>query len=503
MFSCTRISAVEYYIAVDAQATAENERADGGGAGPDALAYYCDNGAGESSGVWWTPAIGSRSSSSPFALARDGESVDTPVLRDLAAGRDPVTKKPLVQQTTERRSVGYDIQISAPKSVSVLAAFSDNATRRIIFEAHDRAFRRALDFAFKEGLIVTRRGKGGRQQESVAECTAAVFRHFTSRAGDCQLHSHGILSNCCVRQSNDAAKNATTGTIENYNVLRYGGAIAALYRSELASALKQKLSVECVRSGRNFDIAGIPKAVLGRFSKRRKMIERAAAEHGFDTSANREAAQIASYQTRAAKQDLPPFAELETRWSVELASEGWSARQLWHAVTVEAEHIRRQCPEKIDSSTSRISVCAAVVDRLVADQAVFERRTLLRHAAEALQTECTADEILAEVEDLERRGTIVRVGIDNNEPVYSTSAMIEVERDMLRTALARRNEREFVSSETVERIIAQRPGLREEQRVAVRHALNRDGMAIIQGSAGVGKSFSTECIALAARDAAA
>jgi hypothetical protein len=155
MFSCTRISAVEYYIAVDAQATADNRRADGGGAGPDALAYYCDNGAGESSGVWWTPAIGSRSSSSPFALARDGESVDTGVLRDLAAGRDPVTKKPLVQQTTERRSVGYDIQISAPKSVSVLAAFSDDATRRIIFDAHDRAFRRALDFAFKEGLIVT------------------------------------------------------------------------------------------------------------------------------------------------------------------------------------------------------------------------------------------------------------------------------------------------------------------------------------------------------------
>lgn len=407
MFSCTQISAVEYYIAVNAQAAADSQRPDAGGAGRDAVAYYCDNGAGESSGVWWTPATGSRSSSSPFALARDGESVDTPVLRDLAAGRDPVTKKPLVQQTTERRSVGYDIQISAPKSVSVLAAFSDDATRRIIFEAHDRAFRRALDFAFKEGLIVTRRGKGGRQQEPVAECTAAIFRHLTSRAGDFQIHSHGLLANCCVRQS---TKNATTGTIENYNVLRYGGAVAALYRSELASALKQKLGVECVRSGRNFDIAGIPKAVLDRFSKRRKMIERAAAEHGFDTSANREAAQIASYQTRAAKHDLPPFAELETRWSVELASEGWSAEQLWHAVSVEAEHIRRQRPEKSDHSTSRISACAAVVDRLVADQTVFERRMLLRHVAEALQTECTADEILAAVQDLERRGNIVRVG---------------------------------------------------------------------------------------------
>jgi ATP-dependent exoDNAse (exonuclease V) alpha subunit len=271
----------------------------------------------------------------------------------------------------------------------------------------------------------------------------------------------------------------------------------------LCSALRRELGLECIRGGRNADVAGVPKAVLDRFAKRRKMIERAAAEHGFDTSANREAAQIVSYQTRSAKRELPPLAELETRWSVELASEGWSAEQLWRAVNVEADQIHRQSPQKIDRTTSRISACAAVVDRLVVDQSVFERRTLLRHVAEALQTECTADEILAAVQDLERRGNIVRVGLENNEPVYSTETMIATERDMLRSALERRNEREFVSSEIVERIIAHRPGLREEQRAAVRHALNRDGISIIEGSAGVGKSFSMEAIAAAARDAGA
>jgi AAA domain len=174
--------------------------------------------------------------------------------------------------------------------------------------------------------------------------------------------------------------------------------------------------------------------------------------------------------------------------------EGWTARQLWDAVVLEATHIRRH-----GQGTSSASECAAVVDRLAAEHPVFQRRALLLCVAEALQTECTADEILAAVDDLENRRNVVRVGSNNGERVYSTEATVATERDMLRIALERRDEREFVGSEIVERIIAQRPELGEEQRIAVRYAFNRDGISVIEGSAAVGSAM--EAIASAAREA--
>ncbi|MCP2835055.1 relaxase domain-containing protein, partial [Salmonella enterica subsp. enterica serovar Typhimurium] len=64
-------------------------------------------------------------SGDPFRLCPDGAEVDRRVLRDLAAGRDPGSLEPLVRAAANgRRSVGYDLQFAAPKSVSVLAAFA-------------------------------------------------------------------------------------------------------------------------------------------------------------------------------------------------------------------------------------------------------------------------------------------------------------------------------------------------------------------------------------------
>ncbi len=176
--------------------------------GRDQVAYYTDNGAGEAAGVWWTRSLANNSDnsaaahtvSSPFRLCADGSEVDGRVLRDLAKGRHPETKAALVRQSANgKRSVGYDVQFAAPKSVSVLAAFAEPEVRDKILAAHDRAVRRAMDYAFDAGLIVTRMGHAGKVRSPVAETSAAVYRHFTSRAQDPQLHSHAVLLNLSVR----------------------------------------------------------------------------------------------------------------------------------------------------------------------------------------------------------------------------------------------------------------------------------------------------------------
>ncbi|MCJ2067375.1 relaxase domain-containing protein [Methylobacterium sp. J-030] len=491
-----------YAVAFDkALCTLKNGHAEG----RDQVAYYTDNGAGEANGVWWTRQgrAGSEPLSlptpSPFRRSADGTEVDGRVLRDLAEGRDPESLDPLVKVSANgKRSVGYDMQFAAPKSVSVLAAFAEPEVRDKILAAHDRAVRRALDFAFDEGLIVTRTGAQGKERTPVEEVSAAVYRHFTSRAQDPQLHSHAVLLNLAVRAD------GKTGSIDNKDILRNAGGIAALYRSELASELRRELGVEAHREGRNFEVTGIPERVLEQFSKRRAEIDKAAKEGGFNTAANREAAQIAAFDTRAAKDKDVPLTTLEERWLRELTNAGWSPRSLFEIARVEGERARTE-REGDGSREERLGRLAlAGIESVTQTEAVIEHRHLLRHVAESLQCEANADEVLAAVKGLTERGQVIRLGETKaKESVYSTVELVEAERAMLRDAFTRQGEREFVSAAALDRVLANRPTMREEQKAAVRHALNRDGVAVVEGSAGSGKSFAMASVAEAARDAGA
>ena len=467
--------------------------------GRDQVAYYTDNGAGEANGVWWTRGSGSEVGpgrfGDPFRLCPDGGDVDGRVLRDLAAGRDPESLEPLVRASANGgRSVGYDLQFAAPKSVSLLAAFAGPEERVRILAAHDRAVRRALDYAHASGLIVTRTGAQGRHRAPAAGVSAAVYRHFTSRAQDPQLHSHAVLLNLCVRAD------GSTGGLDNRAILRSAGGIAALYRSELASGVRAELGYEAVRAGRNFEIAGVAEPVLELFSKRRAAIERAAREGGFDTAQDRVAAQAAAHGTRARKDRETPLAFLEAEWERQLVQAGWARGAVFEGVRIAADGIREARVGPAAERRQRLA--EAGLTEALAMQAVVEERDLVRRVAEALQCEAGADAILEEVERLRRDGGVVAVGrTAEGEAVYATPEMIEAERGMLRRAYARQDEREFIPEAVVTRVLAERPSLRAEQRAAVRHALNRDGVSVVEGSAGSGKSYAMASVAEAVRAA--
>ncbi|GJD56324.1 Multifunctional conjugation protein TraI [Methylobacterium dankookense] len=463
--------------------------------GRDQVAYYTDNGAGEANGVWWTR--GSKASPSdpadPFRSCPDGAEVDGRVLRDLAAGRNPQSLKPLVRASANgRRSVGYDLQFAAPKSVSVLAAFAGPEERARILAAHDRAVRRALDYAHEAGLIVTRTGAQGRERAPAGGVSAAVYRHFTSRAQDPHLHSHAVLLNLCVRAD------GTTGGLDNREILLNAGGIAALYRSELAEGLRAELGCEAVRSGRNFEVAGVAEPVLELFSKRRMAIERAAQEQGFDTADDRVAAQAAAFDTRAAKDRERPLTSLEAEWDRQLVQSGWTRAALFEGVQIAADGIR---DTRAGAPAERLQRLAeAGLAATLEMQAVLAGRELVRLTAEALQCEAGADAVLEQVERMRQDGRVVEVGRSaEGRPVYATPAMIAVEQTMLRVAYARQDERAFVPAEVVTRVLADRPSLRPEQRAAVRHALNRDGVSVVEGSAGSGKSYAMASVAEAVR----
>lgn len=490
VISVTRVASVEYY----------EKQSEIAGQERDQVAYYQEN---ETTGVWWraggAPDDYPLPTLSPFRHCKNGEAVDGRLLRDLCAGRDPDTGAALVRQSANgRRSAGFDIQIGAPKSVSLLAAFADDATRRKLEQAHDRAFRRALTFVHEDGLIDARRGEGGSGKRGVgdnappSEIVAAVYRHFTSRANDPQLHSHGVLVNLAVRED------GTTGTIDNSTLMSHRGAVAALYRSELASELRRELGIETERVGRNFEVAGVPEALVAQFSKRRKEIERIAGERGFSTARNRDSAQHAAYQSRDEKDRDTPLSELQKQWLRELGAAGWNAEALFRSVEVQSAQARAERLVDGDRSERLTRLALEAIDKLSETESVFTRADVLREVFEAVQCQVDADEAQELVEKVIAGGQIIEIGRHDKSriPVFTTQAIIDAEREMLAAAIAGKGARDYVTAVSLEQVLAEKMDpaqtkrMSAEQAAAVRHALNSDIVSIVEGSAGAGKSFS-------------
>lgn len=509
MFTCTPLSSVEYYIesvnqelvnqpGLDSpeqnlsqnKTASPTQRKRGDWSDRDRASYYLDNGTGEKPGVWWTNARVEVGQAYPFVI--HGSQVDSKDFRNLAAGRDPLTQDILTQKGKEHR-VGYDLQFAAPKSVSILWAAGNRKQRDIIEDAQQKAVFRVLEYIQKNGLIVTRRGKNGNDRETPEELMAGTFLHTTSRSGDPQIHTHAVLLNVCRRAD------GTTGTIDNMELLKHQQEIGAIYRLGLIEGLERRLGVTAVKDERNFRILGVSESLEQKFSKRRDDIVAEAREMGIDTASHRNAAENISRNTRGSKDDLPTKAELNERWDREIREEGWTKESIWEsALAATADKSAR--PSNSKTAFER------ALEQLTSTETVIEDRHLIGTILEHCQgRSMTVDDAIAmAVASRNSKRLIELTGNDQTktrELSYATPEIIDMERQIVRVATKRKGEGQRVPDDLIEAAIARKGTISDEQAELVRHALNRDGISIVEGSAGTGKSFSLGTAAEAARDA--
>lgn len=505
MFTCTPLSSVEYYIesvnqeligqpGLDGSESHLNQHAvfrkRGDWSDRDRASYYLDNGTGEKPGVWWTNARVEVGQAYPFVI--NGSQVDSKDFRNLAAGRDPLTQDILVQKGKEHR-VGYDLQFAAPKSVSVLWAAGNRDQRDIMEDVQQKAVFKALEYIQQNGLIVTRCGKNGKDRQTPAELMAGTFLHTTSRSGDPQLHTHAVLLNVCRRAD------GTTGTIDNMELLKHQQEIGAIYRLALIEGLERRLGVTAVKDNRNFRILGVSESLEQKFSKRRDDIVAEAKEMGIDTASHRDAAENISRNTRGSKDDLPTRAELNERWDREIREEGWTRESIWESALAATAN-------KSARPSDRETAFECALEQLTKTETVIEDRHLIGTILEHCQGRSMSvdDAIAMAVASRNSERLIELTGNDKaktRELSYATPEMIDMERQIVRVAIKRKGEGQWVPDDLIEKAIAKRGTISDEQAELVRHALNRDGVAIVEGSAGTGKSFSLGTAAEAARDA--
>jgi Ti-type conjugative transfer relaxase TraA len=368
------------------------------------------------------------------------------------------------------RRMGWDLTFSAPKSVSLAWAFAAPAHQQKIRHAHVAATKSAYDYL--ESQAITRRGKAGYFKER-AYLTSALFTHHTSREGDPQLHSHIVVPNFCVR--NDG----TTGTIESQSFFDLKMAAGALYQTELAYRMRALgYAVESGEKG-TFRLSGVAPALEQQFSKRAREINRLSRERGIKTYKGTR--QIVK-SSRPAKKHTN-LAERQATWQKEAKETGLSTS------------IERgaQSPSPKDQEAWIKENLAKPSQKLTERNSFFFERDHLLEMARASYGVLNAGQVLTAVAIARSTGHVVQLGKDEyGRQAFTTPEMAGVEREMV--GLVRRMAEKTGFEADPTKVLGDIGYLSDEQKASVLSATGGQGIAVIQGRAGAGKTTTLTAI---------
>lgn len=375
---------------------------------------------------------------------------------------DPKTGDPLTVRTRAERTVGYDFTFSVPKSVSLLYAMSGD-------DGLMDAFRASVDETMREieAEMKTRvRRKGQDTDRTTGNMVWAEFIHTTSRPvdglPDPQLHAHVFAFNTTWDQDEERWKAGQFRELK-----RDAPYFQAAFRVRLANRL-QDLGFGVERKRDDFEIAGMPKDVLKRFSRRTALIEKVAEEKGI-TSPDRKAELGA--ETREKKGTALTWDGLRKEWNARLTDVERDTLASVHRREKPVSMLERAETQAVDHALSHCFVREAVVP---------ERKI----ATEALKRGLGAVTVVGVHKEVRNRPLITsevtgRRMVTTNEMLGLESKLITFARDGRGRCRPLGDPNRPVS----------RDWFNEGQKAAVRHVLgSRDRVMVIRGVAGTGKT---------------
>lgn len=433
----------------------------------------------------------------PFGTFRDGAPASFAIVERLGQGRDLRTGEVVIEPVATGRArrgkrqtnpdapahvVAYDLTFSPEKAYSLLALLSCPHRRDQMLAIHDEAVEATLRLMAREGFILNRRGAQGRIRKPAAESCVAVYRHLTNRDTHPQLHSHAVLFNLCLRDDGGV------GAIENRDLLIFKNACSALYRAELTHRLRDRLGIETElsSSGPGIEFPGVPQAATDLFSQRRAAVVKDLAAKGLTSADHREASDYSAQGTRKKKDDTTPLTELQQAWHSELAGIGFDIDTIWSQVERESADRRmtRSDSDRGDAVETRVRLShEAFNDKNL----IANRADLLRIEAQACQTRFTADEIVerARAKEAELIG-LPRISYETQR--FLAPKYIRDEHVLFKAAVLARGQWTPPPEAAITSVLTGSTAS-VEQRAAVRHMLNCDGVCIAEGAAGTGKTF--------------
>jgi conjugative relaxase-like TrwC/TraI family protein len=294
------------------------------------------------------------------------------------------------------RVAGFDVTLSAPKSVSVLYGLADPGVAEAVRGAHGRAVTAAIKYLEAEAGSGLRGHHGdGHTARTVASSgfIGAAFQHRANRCGDPQLHTHVVVANLVLGVDGRAS------ALDSRSLYAAGKTAGYLYQAVLRHELKTALRVQWtpVRRGVG-ELAGIPAGLCRVFSKRRAQIEALLAGIG---RTDPKAAQEATLATRPAKdRGLTGGAEvmLRERWAAEARSHGHDPMRVTDVLR------RGVAPRDLTTvELDRLVGGLAGSAGLTLHRSTFDRREVVRAVCAALPAGASAERLQTYTTAVRRR----------------------------------------------------------------------------------------------------
>jgi conjugative relaxase-like TrwC/TraI family protein len=434
--------------------------------------------------------------------------VDRDQFRDLLDGKVADQQLGTTRDGKLEHRPGWDVTLSAPKSVSIMAEVAGD--RRLI-AAHGAAVKTALAHVERHMAATRVRDGGAVNRQATGNLVIASFQHGTSRAQDPQLHTHNVILNATK------GEDGTWRSLEPRAIYQLQKQIGAIYRQELALKVRE-LGYE-IEIGKDsmFEIKGVSGDVLAAFSTRSAEIEAALGERG--TSRDEASAaekQIAALDTRQAKVAADP-ATLVADWRDTASKAGFDAEARLVMVR-EAEARAANPTHRADiaaQATMADRAVAHAADKLGERQSVFSAAALQEEAGRIGLGKVSYAQIGEARAAATKQGQLIdRTHIDRRGAEFAgftTRTNVETEAKMLRIEAEGRGALMPIASplaaaKAVASVSAQSEragfGWNADQRAATEQLLtSRNRITALQGYAGTAKT--TTVLATFAREAEA
>src|SRR5690242_6627828 len=238
-------------------------------------------------------------------------SLTTAEFESLCDNQKPGTNERLTQRNRSNRTVGYDFNFHCPKSVSVVYEFTQD--ERIL-----NAFKQSVNQTMREveSDMKTRiRKNGANENRQTGNMIWADFVHFTARpvngVSDPHLHMHCYAFNTTWDEQEKKWKAGQFRDLKA-DAPYYEAVFHARFSKQL-----NELGYRIERTGKGWEIAGVPQRVLDEFSQRTEQVEQKAKELGL-TSAKQKDGLAA--QTRERKQKELTKPELKRTWETRVSA---------------------------------------------------------------------------------------------------------------------------------------------------------------------------------------
>lgn len=399
--------------------------------------------------------------------------------------------------------VGFDLTFSlASKGVSLAFAAADPAERVAILEAHQDAVSQALSYV--ETLIETGRGAQGKQKMGVAGLVASSFMHLSNRELEPQLHEHVLVYGVAP------GVDGKWGGWEALQLYEHQQTIGALARAAFAQNMaglgygiekKPELDARGEKTGEvYFELTGVSDETVKAFSTRRQQVLAYAEEHGTTK-------QQAALATRKDKEE-PGFQVVDELWKEAMAKHREEEPEMFKSV----DELKAQ-PSKL-SGVEDEDLLRALQKR----DAVWTKQELIGQLAREYVGQKSVEEILTEADDflVRMEPQLVRMDPEKSADVrelrsmnvsseqwgrkftearYSAQWWVEdIEQAMVDSAKRRQDEPKHAVlpasiKAAVDKFEKERGfSISEEQRAAVDHITGGEGVSLLTGRAGTGKT---------------